>query len=192
MGLDSVELIIDIEKYFNIRIKDEDAEGLYTAGRVVDHVSHLLGVDDTNEQLLLGVGEKLALSCNSIYTPALMNEAIAAYINFKDENSVLAIQERLGLPIPYLSFRQPSQKKTWWKKFVPSTSWLDKDWTGVSVRNFLIGVLAHNLEGVIDKNNIRTTFEVYLAVVRITADKVGVYYDEVTWDASFTDDLGVD
>jgi acyl carrier protein len=44
MGLDSVELAMSFERYFNIAIPDEAAEKLYTVGDVATWFSQQLGV----------------------------------------------------------------------------------------------------------------------------------------------------
>jgi acyl carrier protein len=38
MGLDSVELVMKVEKHFDISIPDEDAEKLYTVGLLHEYV----------------------------------------------------------------------------------------------------------------------------------------------------------
>ena len=51
MGLDSVELIMEVEKYFGISITDPEAEKAYTLQAMVDIVARLLNVTDISAEL---------------------------------------------------------------------------------------------------------------------------------------------
>lgn len=44
MGLDSVELIMEVEKHFSISIPNREAEKAYTVGKLVDCVANILAV----------------------------------------------------------------------------------------------------------------------------------------------------
>lgn len=44
MGLDSVELIMDVEKHFSISISDPEAEKAHPAGQLIDCVSKIPGI----------------------------------------------------------------------------------------------------------------------------------------------------
>ena len=44
MGLDSVELIMEVEKHFSISIPDPEAEKAYSVGKLVDCVSKIPGI----------------------------------------------------------------------------------------------------------------------------------------------------
>lgn len=48
MGLDSVELVMEIEKYFDIRIPDPDAEKIPTVQNMVDAVAGHPGISGTS------------------------------------------------------------------------------------------------------------------------------------------------
>jgi len=41
-------------------------------------------------------------------------------------------------------------------------------------------------------NEYKSKYEIYLAIMRITVDKIGVNYSEIGIEKSFADDLGVD
>jgi hypothetical protein len=51
MGLDSIELVVSFEKYFNVRIPDKKAEELRTVQETVDRMAELLVIAD-NRPLL--------------------------------------------------------------------------------------------------------------------------------------------
>lgn len=51
---------------------------------------------------------------------------------------------------------------------------------------------ASNYQTLIDKNNIKTEYEVYVIIMGITVAKIGLDYYEITPDKSFTSDFGID
>lgn len=48
MGLDSVELLMEVEKHFSISIPDRKAEKAYTVGLLVDFIADILNVAGYN------------------------------------------------------------------------------------------------------------------------------------------------
>jgi len=44
MGLDSIELVMEVEKHFSISIPDPEAEKAYTVGKLVDCVATIKGI----------------------------------------------------------------------------------------------------------------------------------------------------
>jgi len=53
----------------------------------------------------------------------------------------------------------------------------------------LIKAGSNNFEGILP---CQSKYEIYLAIMKITVHKVGVDYEEIGIEKSFTDDLGVD
>ncbi|MEV4885304.1 hypothetical protein MRBLMN1_003840 [Chitinophaga ginsengisegetis] len=51
---------------------------------------------------------------------------------------------------------------------------------------------AANFQTLIDKNNIKSKYEVYVIIMGITVAQTGVDYYDITPDKSFTSDLGID
>jgi len=51
MGLDTVELIIEIERHFDIHIEDEEAEKLNTVQSIINHVKEKLEIDNRELKL---------------------------------------------------------------------------------------------------------------------------------------------
>ena len=66
------------------------------------------------------------------------------------------------------------------------------DWHSVTVGEFVAAVCAKNYEKLLDRKNIKSVFDIYIAVVGITVDKTGVDYFEISPEKSFTSDLGID
>jgi hypothetical protein len=66
------------------------------------------------------------------------------------------------------------------------------EWETLTVEQFVSAICANNYLELIDRNNIRSKYEIYIAVTGITVDKIGVDYFEIGPDKSFTSDLGID
>lgn len=193
MGLDSVELVMDVENYFNIRIKDQDAEKLATVGDMTEHVSSLLGISNEDRIIIYKTAQQLAEACNTKFAESFLNSPVTDFINFQNKESVFQIQQKLELAIPYIHF--PDSKGNSGVLSAVKTKlfqFFDEKWRNVSVEDFIISVLAHNIDSITDKPEMTNKFEVYLAIVKLTADKVGVKYYEAKPEAKFTDDLGID
>jgi hypothetical protein len=72
-------------------------------------------------------------------------------------------------------------------------SFMEKvDFDTIRWKNYIDIILAVNLEKIIDPKGIRSKYEIYIAVMKITVDKIGVEYSEIGIEKSFPDDLGVD
>ena len=66
------------------------------------------------------------------------------------------------------------------------------NWSSITFDQFVTAICANNYEELIDKKQIKELYEIYIIVIAITVDKIGVDYYEITPDKSFTTDLGVD
>ena len=66
------------------------------------------------------------------------------------------------------------------------------DRTSITVDQFITAICACNHEQLLDKANIKITYEIYLAVTAITVDKIRVDYYEITPAKSYTADLGIE
>lgn len=114
MGLDSVELLVEIENYFSIEIPDTEAAEIFTVQNMVDVAAKHLHISDHSMS----------------------------------------------------------------------------DWEAID--QFKTVQCAANYQTLIDKNNIKSKYEVYVIIMGITAAKTGVDYYEITPDKSFTSDFGID
>src|SRR5215203_1088044 len=66
MGLDSVELLMEVENYFGIRIPDAEAEKIYTIQLMVDSVAAHLNIKDDGMGLRDEVFQKIVLSIQDL------------------------------------------------------------------------------------------------------------------------------
>ena len=190
MGLDSIELLMEIENYFGISIPDAEAEKLYTIQLMVDSVAQHLKISNGDLELR----DKIFLSVTTTMkelgwlveniTPA---DFIAQYLpsTYKQDWKSFEDALRLSIPLPHLR----SQKPTLLESLIGKPLYKSEE---ICFEQFITAICANNYQELIDKNNIKSTYEIYIAVMGITVDKVGVDYYEIGPDKSFTSDLGID
>jgi acyl carrier protein len=108
MGLDTVEIIVDIENSFNIHIEDEDAARIRTVGELIDHVWFLVKKEESNSclnQIIFFRLRKFFTSkdfiSNQKFTPSLkINQLI---IKEEKEQLVKSLENELNLAVPNIS-----------------------------------------------------------------------------------------
>lgn len=194
MGLDSVELIIKIETYFGIEISNEDAEKIYTVQNFVDCVARYLSVQDNNKNL-----QKEVLSAFGFWhqngrsekIQIKLSDFISSYINPEIQVSTIPFSEDLQLALPKLNFKKTDGNGL----YVKVKNWFSLasfyDWETVTVETYINAICAKNHSALIDKRNIKSTFEIYVIIIGITCDCMGIDYFEIGSGKSFVDDLGI-
>jgi hypothetical protein len=65
------------------------------------------------------------------------------------------------------------------------------NWESLTIDEFVTAICANNYTKLLDNKHIKSLYEIYVAVIGITVDKIGIDVFEITSDKSFTDDLGV-
>lgn len=174
MGLDSIELVIDIEKFFGIQIPDREAEKIYSVQLMADAVARLSGV--VSGSILLR-NRVFALITDALkksgYTgmPVSVLHSLDAALSLTDNEQWQVFSSALGMEVP-----KPSKE----------------EWPTLSFGLLTDAVGMANYRSLIDGSNIISRYEVYIAVGGITVDKTGVSYYEIAPEKSFTDDLGID
>jgi len=195
MGLDSIELVMEVEKYFGISIPDQEAEKIYTVQSMVDIVARHLNVIDNDTKLRDKVFERVnqaLLKLRLTDTPVALTGYISKYLPHDNKGTWDAFKNELQLDVPKPdSLKKNSQRLI--DKIKIAIKWTPMyDWLAITVEQFIAAICANNHEELIDKENINNTYEIYIAVTAITVDKIGVDYYEIAPEKSFTNDLGVD
>lgn len=190
MGLDSVELIMDVEKHFSISIPDPEAEKAATVGKLVDCVAAILGVDKydftVRDKTFNLVKEKLLTLVPDLQDFHLTTN-VSDTLDFNDKTLLGSLENSLNLKLP--SFGEKGSISKILERFHIFRT-LDLD--TISWERYMDIILAHNLERLNPPLQYTSKYEIYIAVMRITVDKIGVDYVEIGLEKSFTDDLGVD
>ena len=195
MGLDSVELLVEIEKYFGIQVPNAEAEKIVTIQKMVDAVAAHLDVYDERPELRDRIFHRIAdalLDAGLCTTPLQLTDRIFDYIYPGNKNLWQDFEKRLGLRVdaPYVITNSNNKLVD----RIKSVLWPQPlyDWTAVTAEQFTAVVCASNYNELIDRNNITGRYEIYIAVAGITVDRIGVEYYEIAPEKSFMDDLGVD
>lgn len=195
MGLDSIELIMEVENYFSISIPDKEAEKAYTVGRLVDCVANILHVDKYDfrlrDETFLSIKSILQLRADSDVN-FLITDKVRDTININDKALIIQLETALDLRLPGIKTAEIDSNtligklKGWWQ----SSS--EIDFEKISWKKYVDMILAFNIEKKAIPHSIQSKYEIYIALMRIIVDKIGVEYSEIGLEKSFTDDLGVD
>jgi acyl carrier protein len=195
MGLDSVELIVEIENHFSISIPDSEAEKAYTVGKLVDCVAHILEIksyDFTLRDKTFSLLKTELLNLNNNLNDFTISSKVIDSLDIQDKLLILAIESKLNLKLPGIYFKPEKNKSI--LGYVKS--WLtvidDIDFNKITWKKFIDITLAKNLNSGTLKIEYKSKYEIYIAIMRITVDKIGVEYSEIGIEKMFADDLGID
>ncbi len=193
MGLDSVELLVEWEKYFNIQISDLEAEKISTVQNAVDCISSHLNISENNLTLRDSV---FAILKNQIKDKAVTNKSIELTdLVFKilDPNKKelwKELSQNINLSIPEFSF---ASNNTLSRKIISKIIWIPGyDYKEITFERLIDAICAENLKKLINPTYITSKYEIYIAITAITVDKNGIDYYEVSPSKTFTHDFGID
>jgi hypothetical protein len=195
MGLDSVELIMEVENHFSISIPDSEAEKAYTVGKLVDCVAQILAIksyDFTLRNKTFSLLKTELLSLNNNLSDFPISSKVKDSLDIQDELLILAIERKLNLKLPGIYFK-PENNKGILRKVKSWLTTIDNiDFKEITWKKFIDIILAKNLNNGSLKIEYKSKYEIYIAIMRITVDKIGVDYSEIGIEKMFTDDLGID
>ena len=195
MGLDSIELVMEVEKHFSISIPDREAEKAYTVGRLVDCIAKILKVDGYNFTLREKTFNllKSTLQClSSNSSDFTLNDPVSATFSVNNSDLIIEMERKLQLKLPGIDTHVDERNSIVsrlqkWFRFIETI-----DFETIKWKKYIDIILAFNLDKLNPSIQYTSKYEIYLAIMRITVDKIGVGYTEIGIEKSFTDDLGVD
>ena len=194
MGLDSVELILEIEKYFKIRIPDAEAEAARTMQDVVDIVAKHLNITSHDTLLRDRIFEHITrqLNAENFDNKITLNDKVADYLSSEDKHQWADFESKLSFKVPRPEKYKPSSNK-YVEKFLRKAAWRPTyEWNDISFEQFTNAVCAHNYHALLDRDNLTNIYEIYIAIMGITGDRMGVDYYEMGPDKRFVHDFGID
>jgi acyl carrier protein len=195
MGLDSIELVMEVEKHFSISIPDPEAEKAYTVGKLVDCVAKILDVkryDFTLRENTFALTKSTLQSLGVNLPDFSSTDKVSASLDIKDKPLLTSLEDKLKLKLPGLDTKVSDSNGVFsrlqkWFRFIEKIDFETMNW-----KKYVDIILAFNLDKLIPPIKYNSKYEIYIAIMRITVDKIGVDYSEIGIEKSFTDDLGVD
>lgn len=195
MGLDSVELLIEIEKYFGIEIPDAEAEKISTVQEMVDAVSSKKGISAETNDLQQEIFQKTKdhlTSLKIIKKEITLQDKLVEIIPANLPEICCTLETALGLKVPGPE-KIVSQNNTLLSKLLNPASWtVNYKAEELNFKNFADAICFTNYLLLIKPGLLKNKYDIYVAVAGITIEKMGVDPYEIAPEKSFTSDLGID
>lgn len=193
MGLDSVELFIAFEKYFNIQFQHTDIESIRTIQDTTEIIAKYLNIEEED----LSLKDEIFTKVESVFREtAALNASItysslaSIYLN-ENKTAWKRLRDKTGMKIPVPEKMSSPQRSFFQKAFISSWNPLYK-WEEVTLEQFTEAVYAHNIDILVDTKRLKSKYEIYICVKAITSDCLGLELYEISPEKSYIDDLGVD
>lgn len=198
MGLDSVALVVDVEKHFDISIPNKEAERIYTVQDFADCVFNKVTVNPSQKcksQILFyrfrtHFIDKLKSERNSFVPETKLKSLVP--LN-KLEKTWSDIEKEFNLRLPTLSTIDfyPTKEKE--NKIFGLKFWTRKTAvTEGTIGDLVNWTLSLNHERLMNTKNLCGIADIERIVIGIISESVGIPVDEIKLGHSITDDLGVD
>ncbi|WP_460586301.1 acyl carrier protein [Hymenobacter arcticus] len=193
MGLDSVELLVRFEKYFEVDVPDSVAEQLATPSDVASWVSQFLGISLAHDsarraavaqQLKLLFGPLMPVATTQLADLLPNGEAWAHYAQL--------LVSQTSWQLPEIDWLRPPRARGWLNQlFNWVTSVEPPEPNSYSFADLIDWTLARNYEALLPKPW-QSYYEVLQAVMGITSNSSGLDMSEIKSNSRFTSDLGID
>jgi hypothetical protein len=189
MGVDSVELLMEFEQYFGINIPDEQAGNMISIGLAVDCIARHLSISREECQLqtnTFNIWSQAFRQYDSRIGEISLSNSASKFYSPENKAQKVFLEAIIHLEIPDFRAKLSGKLAKYFKLA------LSYDWTVITMAQFVDAINAHNLNRTVDRRGIKDKYEIYLAVMKLTVEKIGVEYFEISRDKSFTTDLGID
>jgi len=191
MGLDSVELIVRIEKFFALEIPDPVAERLRTVGDVTTWLGEQLG---TSGQRASATRDTVAAAVRTLLTNEHPDQApqldasLIIWLNTLEAEVRLASQlfATTGLEWPNDAHRP---RKNWLGRLVATD--YQSFYQTATIGELVNWLVARNYERLLQQP-LRSQYEVEQAVIGLSWEQTGVEIPEIQLASNYVNDLGVD
>ena len=192
MGLDTVELVVSIEKHFGLEIPDLVCEQLGTVGDVAKWLGQQMQTENQRHSI---VRENVVLQLQQLFFPLLIGEEMHLVKLIKDQESQLKyrklFEEMCGLKMPKLALPK-AQSSGWLSRLFDAKLFV----FGTDPRNHTLADLTDWTVALNYKKLLvppfQSQYDVEQAVIGITSDSSGVEIAHVMLHSSFTNDLGME
>lgn len=182
VGLDTVELVMAYEEEFGIEIPDIDAEKICTVGQMFEYVKKRLQSTPPAACLSQRIFHKLRKALIQNY--GMSRAAITIDTRLKDVLEEKELAEGWPFMEIFAELKMPPITKTgfWhWVKTSPEK---------LTVRELITRLLQLNFHALPHQST--SDEDIWTRVVDVVVRQANVRRDEVTYEASYTRDLGLD
>jgi len=149
MGLDSVELVMEVEKHFSISIPDREAEKAYSVGKLVDCVANILGVKSYDFSLREKTFSSLKNELRNLkkgINDFSINSKVAHSLDIQDKLLVLELENKTSLKLPLINFKAQSHNGIWRKVRTWLTAIDEINFEEIAWKKFIDIIIADNLK----------------------------------------------
>ncbi len=198
MGLDSVELLINVEKHFDINIPDPEAAKIYTLQDFADCVYSKVQTNPSQAckskvlfyRLRIYFQTRFGISRDDFYPQRLIGDLIPS-IKLKDTWEMIAHDFDVLLPELTPHDVDPAQKSI---KRIFGLSFLrtDKRLSQGSVGDLIHWMLTMNYKKFMNVNALCSKRDIEMIIIGIVSESVGIPVSELRLTHSITNDLGID
>ncbi|MBS1635714.1 MAG: hypothetical protein JST26_07300 [Bacteroidetes bacterium] len=193
MGLDSILLLTEWEKYFGIDIPNPVAEKMLTVQHAVDAIADLLNITNTNPTLRNDVFSRLQEAISKTGASDItvtQQDLVHTFFPNNDKQTWTALSNELGLPIPIPPRNAGNTAKN---KILSKLIWIPKfNYNELTFSKLTDAICGMNYKKLIDPKAFVSRYEIYCAISGITQDVIGIDIYEVEPHKTFTSDFGID
>lgn len=195
MGLDSVLLVMEIEKYFNISLKNSETEQAYTPedlAKVIRKYITLNPESKCKSQVLFYIlrayfWEQYQFE-QSLFKPTTTLTELFPPPDTKERWRKLETDFDILLP----ELTQEKEKAGWLSLLSPHNLQSKKATIDYQVRDLVEWILSINHHDLINKSSIFSESEIERIIIGITSYHMGIPVEEIQPNSKFVDDLGID
>ncbi|WP_299619208.1 phosphopantetheine-binding protein [uncultured Tenacibaculum sp.] len=195
MGLDSVELIVTVEKTFKIDIPDQECEQIYTVQDLINAVTKRIShQNNTRKELLFNRIKNAILETTSstatigLKTP-IMDVFKLSNLAFQWKDLERSLQLTLPELVP-LDFNDKldTHVKVLGLKIFKRKSPITKG----NIGELIDWIISLNYQKIIDISGLISEYDIQRIVIGIVSDCVGLPVNEIELHHAMTTDLGID
>lgn len=179
MGLDTVELIITIEKYFDIYFKDDDIRNISEVGEIADLVADYLLITNNDQTEFNLVFSLLKSHWNS---DVKLYELVNRYLLL---DNISTFESTLDLQIPQHSSKRFAKLKKIFNYYL-------FEWNQLTIEQFINAIIIANKDQFFTQKISKTRYGIYIEISRIIHRHLGAPIYDIQPSSSITKDLRID
>lgn len=197
MSLDSVELLISVEKHFDIHIPDPEAAKINTLQDFADCVYSKIKINPSEicksrilfYRLRIYFQNTFGILPTDFYPKKRIGELIPAT---KLKDTWRMIEQEFDVQLPRLTSEDIDPEKNSTK--IPGLSFFrkDKKLQQDTIGDLVHGMVAMNHQKFIDVNALCSKRDIEMIIIGIVSNSVGIPVNELRLSHSIVNDLGID